>query len=100
VNATQTQLQGRLRCVYRHFPLTTVHPQAQPAAEAAEAAHSQQKFWSMHDTLFTAEASLAPTLFAAAAATGINVPAFHTEITRRVHVPRIRADASVVFGAV
>ena len=42
----------RLRFVYRHFPLTSVHPHAQRAAEAAEAAGAQGAFWPMHDLLF------------------------------------------------
>ena len=42
----------RIRYAFRHFPLTEVHPHAQLAAEAAEAAGAQHKFWPMHDTLF------------------------------------------------
>ena len=43
---------GRIRFVYRHFPLEEVHPQALQAAEAAESAGGQGKFWPMHDLLF------------------------------------------------
>lgn len=43
---------GRVRYVYRHFPLTRIHPYAQQAAEAAEAAGAQGKFWEMHELLF------------------------------------------------
>lgn len=43
---------GRLRLVFRHFPLEEVHPHALRAAEAAEAAGAQGKFWPMHDLLF------------------------------------------------
>jgi len=42
----------KLRFVYRHFPLREVHPHAELAAEAAEAAGAQHKFWAMHDLLF------------------------------------------------
>jgi protein-disulfide isomerase len=42
----------RVRFAFRHFPLVEVHPHAQLAAEAAEAAGAQDKFWPMHDTLF------------------------------------------------
>lgn len=42
----------QLRFVYRHFPLATIHPHAQSAAEAAEAAGAQHRFWDMHGLLF------------------------------------------------
>src|SRR5687768_9434569 len=43
---------GRVRFVYRHFPLEEVHPYALQAALAAETAAAQGKFWPMHDLLF------------------------------------------------
>ena len=93
VNAIQTQLQDQLCFVYRHFPITTVHPHAQPAAEAAEAAGSQRRFWQMHNTLFATESPLTNTLLtAAAAAIGLNMPPFQDELRRHVHVPHIRED--------
>jgi len=48
----QRQHGDRLRLVYRHLPLSELHPDAQPLAEAAEAAGAQGKFWEMHDALF------------------------------------------------
>jgi protein-disulfide isomerase len=42
-----------VRFVYRDFPMTNVHPEAQAAAEAAECAHEQGRFWEYHDALFT-----------------------------------------------
>jgi protein-disulfide isomerase len=93
VNTLQAQLQSRVRFVFRHFPLTTIHPHAQVAAEAAEAAGSQRKFWQMHDALFSTEAPLTSSLLiTAAAAIGLDMPSFHSELTRHVHVPRIRED--------
>ena len=47
-----------LRFVYRHFPLTLIHAQAQRAAEASECAGAQGQFWTMHDTLFTHQNAL------------------------------------------
>lgn len=44
--------EARVRLVFRHFPLREVHPYAELAAEAAEAAGAQQKFWQMHNLLF------------------------------------------------
>jgi protein-disulfide isomerase len=42
----------RIRFAFRHFPLVEIHPHAEMAAEAAEAAGAQKKFWTMHDMLF------------------------------------------------
>lgn len=47
-----TQYGDRIAFVYRHFPLTSIHPNAEFAARAAEAAGKQGKFWEMHDLLF------------------------------------------------
>jgi protein-disulfide isomerase len=56
------QMGDTLQFVYRHFPLTTVHPHAEQAAEAAEAARAQRRFWEMHDVLFENQQQLdAPT---------------------------------------
>lgn len=46
---------GKIRFVYRDFPLTQIHPNAQPAAEAAQCANEQGKFWDFHDKLFSSE---------------------------------------------
>lgn len=52
--------EGKVSLVYRHFPLTTIHKNAQLAAQAAEAAHMQGKFWEMHDLLFAKQAEWSP----------------------------------------
>src|SRR5437868_3160920 len=52
VKAIQERLSERLCYAFRHFPLTNMHPYAEHAAEAAEAAGVQGKFWEMHDILF------------------------------------------------
>ena len=54
------QFEHRVRYAFRHFPLTEVHPHAQLAAEAAEAAAGQHKFWPMHDLLFERQLHLKP----------------------------------------
>lgn len=51
---------GRIRIVYRHFPLEEVHPHALLAAQAAECAAGQGRFWEMHDLLFENQAHLKP----------------------------------------
>ena len=52
VRRVRDRLDGRLRFVFRHLPLTEVHPDAERAAEAAEAAAAQGSFWEMHDALY------------------------------------------------
>ncbi|HVU72818.1 MAG TPA: thioredoxin domain-containing protein [Mycobacteriales bacterium] len=79
--------------VFRHFPLTTVHPHAEGAAEAAEAAGAQGRFWPMHDTLFTNQRALAgPHLLTYAQALGLDEPRFVRDLRERVHAPRVRSD--------
>lgn len=48
----EERLPGQIRYVFRHFPNTRLHPDAQRAAEAAEAAAAQGRFWDMHNYLF------------------------------------------------
>lgn len=93
VKAIEAQLQDRLCFAYRHFPLATIHPAAQPAAEVAEAAGTQNRFWQMHDTLLGSSGPLTPSLFATAAmALGLDLPAFTEEVMRHVHLPHVRED--------
>ena len=93
VTTIRAQLRNRLCHVYRHFPLATAHPHAQEAAEAAEAAASQNKFWEMHDALFSVAAPLSSNLLRGAAVSlGLNIPLFHYELSQHAHLPRIRED--------
>jgi protein-disulfide isomerase len=88
------QLIGHQLCfVFRHFPLTTVHPHAELAAEAAEAAGAQGKFWEMHYALFEHQHALDPDdLVRYAAALGLDLSQFNSELARHVHAPRVRED--------
>src|SRR5260370_36290373 len=52
IKEVQARMGRRLRFVFRTFPITTSHPRAEQAAEAAEAAATQGKFWQMHDLLY------------------------------------------------
>src|SRR5881275_517537 len=58
VKEIQLRLGERLRFVFRNFPLKEAHPHAEHAAEAAEAAAGQGKFWQMHDSLFEHQQAL------------------------------------------
>jgi protein-disulfide isomerase len=91
VNAIQEQMGDELQFVYRHFPLTTVHPHAEQAAEAAEAAGAQGRFWAMHDVLFENQQRLdQPYLHTYAEALGLDVNQFDRELIEHVHAGRVR----------
>jgi protein-disulfide isomerase len=62
----EPELAGKVRLVFRHFPLTKIHPNAQQSAQAAQAAALQGKFWEMHDLLFKEQSSWAKLTGAAA----------------------------------
>jgi len=93
VNAVQDAMGDTLRFVFRHFPLMTVHPHAEPAAEAAEAAGSQRKFWTMHDMLYENQQELDPPyLLAYAEAVGLDIARFTRELAAHVHAAKVRDD--------
>src|ERR1700761_7166521 len=58
IKQLQSRFSDEMRFVFRNFPLTTSHPHAEHAAEAAEAAGGQGRFWSMHDVLFENQSAL------------------------------------------
>jgi protein-disulfide isomerase len=79
--------------VFRHFPITTAHPHAQSAAEAAEAAGAQGSFWPMHDTLFENQHALDDrSLVSYAASLDLDVQRFSEELLGHVHTARVRED--------
>lgn len=89
----QARLGPRLRLVFRHFPMSEVHPHAEAAAEAAEAASAQGKFWAMHERLFTHQRELdADDLIRHAAEVGIDTERMSRELADRIHQPRVRED--------
>jgi protein-disulfide isomerase len=84
---------GDVRYVWRHLPLTDVHPRAQLAAEAAEAAASQGAFWPMHDLLLDRQQDLRPTdLSRYAGNLEIDVQRFRDDLRRHTHASRIAED--------
>ena len=89
----QSRLGDRLRFVFRNFPITTSHPHAELAAEAAEAADAQRKFWEMHDLLYESQQHLeAADLHRYAEQLGLDVGRFDNELARHVHAERVRED--------
>ena len=80
------QAQTKLRFVFRHFPQVTIHPQSQKAAEAAEAAASQDKFWQMHDLLFDRQDALNNGhLLEYANSIGLDIDRFLQEMSDHIH---------------
>ena len=82
-----------LRFVFRHFPTVHTHPHSLRAAEAAEAAASQQKFWQMHDELFTHQTALEDHhLSRYAQRAGLNLERFNHDMTEHSFLQQIEAD--------
>jgi protein-disulfide isomerase len=79
--------------IFRHFPQTQIHPHAQRAAQAAQAAAAQGQFWLMHDTLFAHQQKLENGyLIEYANDLGLDMPQFLKELSKQVHVDRINED--------
>jgi Na+/H+ antiporter NhaA len=84
---------GDVRYVWRHLPLNDVHPHAQQAAHAAEAAHKQGAFWPMHDLLLNHQDCLeAADLAGYATELGLDVQRFADDLGRNVGAARIAED--------
>jgi Na+/H+ antiporter NhaA len=84
---------GDVRYVWRHLPLADVHPRAQLAAAAAEAAGSQGAFWQMHDRMLDNQHALQPAdLIGHAASLGLDLDRFRDELRHHTHSPRIAED--------
>jgi Na+/H+ antiporter NhaA len=82
-----------LRYVWRHLPLNDVHPHAQQAAEAAEAAAAQGTFWPMHDLLMTHQDALElPDLKRYATELGLDLGRFWDDLRTRAHASRVSED--------
>jgi protein-disulfide isomerase len=93
VKEIQSRLGERLRFVFRNFPITTSHPHAEQAAEAAEAAAAQDRFWQMHDVLYQNQQRLRdPDLRGYAESLGLDVERFDKELAEHVHAARVRED--------
>jgi protein-disulfide isomerase len=93
VKEVQSRLGDRLRFVFRNFPITTSHPNAEHAAEAAEAAGAQGRFWEMHDHLFENQKRLRDKdLHRYAEELGLDVTRFDQEMADHVYADRVHED--------
>jgi Na+/H+ antiporter NhaA len=85
---------GDVRYVWRHLPLTDVHPHAQLAAEASEAAAAQGAFWEMHDLLLDHQGALSVRdLLGYAGSLGLDTPRFSSDLRAHAGAERVRQDA-------
>lgn len=93
VKALQKRLGAKMRFVFRNFPLNESHPHAEHAAEAAEAAGAQKKFWEMHDVLFERQFALDDKHLAEyATELGLDAARVTREIKAHSFTPRVRDD--------
>lgn len=91
-------LTGKIRYVFKNFPLTSIHPQAEKAAEAAECAGEQGKYWEMHEALFnnqqqwSGQASAVQTFKQFATDLGLDQARFDACLDSGTYVDKIQAD--------
>jgi protein-disulfide isomerase len=93
VEELQGLLGDHMRYVFRHFPLTRVHPHAQHAAEVAEAAAAQDRFVEMHAVLFERQEALEDDdLIRYASDVGLDTGRIQVELRAHAHAPKVRED--------
>jgi protein-disulfide isomerase len=86
---------GLIRFVFRNFPIPQLHPHAEQAAEAAEAAAAQGKFWEMYELLLTPSSQLdLGSLLDYAAGLGLDVGRFRGDVEGKAHTGRIERDVA------
>ena len=93
VAGLQAALGDNLRYVFRHFPLTSLHPEAEQAAEAAEAAATQGRFWEMHALLYENQQSLDEgSLLRLAGTLDLDWARFEHDLAHHAYSQRVRDD--------
>ena len=93
VKELQKRMKDKMSFVFRNFPLASAHPHAEKAAEAAEAAAGQGKFWQMHDALYENQDALEDeNLLEYATGTGLDLRRFTRDLSEHVYAPRVRED--------
>jgi protein-disulfide isomerase len=93
VRRIQAQLGASLRFIFRNFPLAESHPHARLAAQAAEAAGAQSKFWEMHDMLFEHQDALEPEdIIGYAKSLDLDTARFARDLEAGTYAKRVRDD--------
>jgi protein-disulfide isomerase len=95
IERVERELSGRVRFVFRHFPLTEIHPHALAASAAAEAAARQGRFWEMHELLFHRQKALEDDdLRSYANEIGLDLPRFERDRADSDVLARIARDVT------
>jgi len=93
IERLEDELKGNVRFAFRHYPLTEIHPHALAAAQAAEAAAAQDRFWEMHELLFRRQKALADDdLRSYASQLELDVARFEQDKASATVLARIRRD--------
>jgi protein-disulfide isomerase len=93
IKQVQKHFGPKLRFVFRNFPVSQIHPYAQHAAEAAECAATQNKFWEMHDYLYEHQQALDDKhLEKYASELALDLARFKNDMFMHVHAARVRED--------
>lgn len=83
----------QLRYIFRHFPISSLHPHAQAAAQASEAAGAQGKFWQLFDLLMTNQQALEPDdLRRYAEQIGLDVERFERDLAEQTYAEQVKRD--------
>lgn len=93
IKQVQKHFGSKLRFVFRNFPVSQIHPHAQHAAEVAECAATQNKFWEMHDYLYEHQQALDDKhLEKYASELALDLARFKNDMSIHVHAARVRED--------
>ncbi len=92
IKELQELLGDRMRYVYRHLPISSAHPNAQLAAEAAEAAAAQGKFWEMHDKLYVHPDLDKARIVSYAEEIGLDKDRFCEDLENRIYADKVQKD--------
>ncbi len=91
VKQLKNHFEEQMRVVFRHFPITELHPYAEMAAEAAEFAASHDRFWEMHDLIYENQSHLnGAFLFQLAKTLELRVIDLERALEKRIYLPKIR----------
>lgn len=90
---------GKIRLVYRNLPLTSIHPEAMPAAEASMCASEQNAYWQYHEALFNGQEVLSSGFYTQTATDlGLDLTAFQTCMDEHRYQAQIQADMDFALG--